>query len=99
MPKLKNKSGAKKRFRLSASGKVIMGHAGKRHGMRKRPQKMIRGARGHAIMSQPDAKIDSRHFLIYATYRKPAMASNKRGMHHQHRTTTGHGTQQRSELV
>ncbi|HEY9549419.1 MAG TPA: 50S ribosomal protein L35 [Kiloniellaceae bacterium] len=66
MPKLKNKSGAKKRFRLSGSGKVIMGHAGKRHGMRKRPQKMIRGARGAAIMSEPDAKIVRRNFLIYA---------------------------------
>jgi large subunit ribosomal protein L35 len=66
MPKLKNKSGAKKRFRLTGSGKVIAAHAGKRHGMRKRPQKMIRGARGTAVMSEPDAKIVRRNFLIYA---------------------------------
>ena len=33
MPKLKTKSSAKKRFRLTARGKVKMPQAGKRHGM------------------------------------------------------------------
>ena len=66
MPKLKNKSGAKKRFRLTGSGKVISAHAGKRHGMRKRPQKMIRSARGTAVLSDADTKIVRRNFLIYA---------------------------------
>ncbi|MGF1595251.1 MAG: 50S ribosomal protein L35 [Kiloniellaceae bacterium] len=66
MPKLKNKSGAKKRFRLSGSGKVVVAQAGKRHGMRKRPQKMIRNARGTTTLSEPDAKIVRRNFLIYA---------------------------------
>src|SRR3546814_4352219 len=54
MPKLKNKSGAKKRFRISGSGKVIASFAGKRHGMRKRPQKMIRNARGTAVLCDAD---------------------------------------------
>ena len=36
MPKLKTKSGAKKRFKLTASGKVTRAQAGKRHGMIKR---------------------------------------------------------------
>ena len=31
MPKLKTKSGVKKRFRLTASGKIKAGVAGKRH--------------------------------------------------------------------
>ncbi len=66
MPKLKNKSGAKKRFRLTATGKVRMNQAGKRHGMRKRPQKMIRNARGSALLSDADAKIVRRNFLPYA---------------------------------
>ncbi len=66
MPKLKNKSGAKKRFRLTASGKVRMNQAGKRHGMRKRPQKMIRNARGSTLLSDADAKIVRRNFLPYA---------------------------------
>ncbi len=66
MPKLKNKSGAKKRFRLTATGKVRMNQAGKRHGMRKRPQKMIRNARGSTLLSDADAKIVRRNFLPYA---------------------------------
>ncbi len=66
MPKLKSKSGAKKRFRLTATGKVRMNQALKRHGMRKRPQKMKRNARGTAIMSASDAKIVKRNFLPYA---------------------------------
>ncbi len=45
MPKLKTHSGSKKRFRVTGSGKVKCGAAGKRHGMRKRPQKMKREAR------------------------------------------------------
>ena len=66
MPKLKSKSGARKRFRLTATGKVRMNQAYKRHGMRKRPQKMIRNARGTTIMSAADAKIIKRNFLPYA---------------------------------
>ena len=62
MPKLKTKSGAKKRFRLTASGKVRMNQAYKRHGMRKRPQKMKRKARGSTIMGKSDARIVLRHF-------------------------------------
>ncbi len=33
MPKLKTKSGAKKRFRLTGTGKVRMNFAKKRHGL------------------------------------------------------------------
>ena len=33
MPKLKTKSSAKKRFKISATGKVMTAQAGKRHGM------------------------------------------------------------------
>jgi large subunit ribosomal protein L35 len=66
MPKLKNKSGAKKRFRLTGTGKVKFKAAGKRHMMRRRSQKMIRSTRAMAIMSDPDAKVVKRNFLIYA---------------------------------
>lgn len=57
MPKLKSKSGAKKRFRLTASGKVRMNPAYKRHNLRKRSQKMKRKARGSQLMSETDARI------------------------------------------
>ena len=57
MPKLKTKSSAKKRFKISARGKVISAQAGKRHGMIKRANRQIRKQRGTAIMSKQDGKI------------------------------------------
>ncbi len=57
MPKLKSKSGAKKRFSFTASGKVRMNQAGKQHGMIKRTNKQIRNQRGTTIMSDQDARI------------------------------------------
>jgi large subunit ribosomal protein L35 len=64
MPKLKTKSSVKKRFRLTATGKVITAQAGKRHGMRKRSNEMKRTARGTTIMRECDAKI-VRRFMPY----------------------------------
>ncbi len=66
MPKLKTKSGAKKRFRLTGTGKVRMNFAKKRHNLRKRTQKMKRKARGSQIMAASDAKVVKRYFLPYA---------------------------------
>ena len=57
MPKLKTKSSAKKRFKISAKGKVIMPQSGKRHGMIKRTNSQIRKQRGTTIMSKQDATI------------------------------------------
>ena len=57
MPKMKTKSSCKKRFKISATGKVITGQAGKRHGMIKRSNKFIRDARGTTTLSEPDARI------------------------------------------
>lgn len=62
MPKLKSRSGAKKRFRLTATGKVRANQAGKQHGMIKRTNKQIRNQRGTTILSPQDAKI-VRQFL------------------------------------
>ena len=48
MPKMKTKSGAKKRFRLTATGKVKRAHAGKNHILtkknRKRKKNLCKGA-------------------------------------------------------
>ena len=57
MPKLKTKSSAKKRFKISARGKVITAQAGKRHGMIKRSKKFIRNARGTTTLSKADEGI------------------------------------------
>jgi large subunit ribosomal protein L35 len=64
MPKMKTKSGAKKRFRLTASGKVRMNQAGKQHGMIKRTNKQIRNQRGTSILCDQDARIIKK-FLPY----------------------------------
>ncbi|WP_181700406.1 50S ribosomal protein L35 [Chthonobacter albigriseus] len=63
MPKLKTKSGAKKRFKITANGRVKSAQAGKRHGMIKRTTKFIRQARGTTVLSDADAKIIKKNFL------------------------------------
>ncbi|MGE4372047.1 50S ribosomal protein L35 [Xanthobacter sp. TB0139] len=63
MPKMKTKSGAKKRFRLTGTGKVIAGQAGKRHGMIKRTNDQIRNLRGTTILSESDGRVIRKHFL------------------------------------
>ena len=45
MPKIKTHSGAKKRFKLSKSGKVIRGHAYKSHILNKKSTKRKRNLR------------------------------------------------------
>jgi len=57
MPKLKTKSSAKKRFKVTASGRIKVQQAGKRHGMIKRSRKFIRNARGTTTLSPQDEKI------------------------------------------
>ena len=65
MSKLKTKSGVKKRFRMTGSGRVIMGQTGKRHGMRKRSSEMKRTARGTTLMKDCDSRFVKRHFMPY----------------------------------
>ena len=55
MPKMKTKSGAKKRFKITGTGKVVYAQAGKRHGMIKRTPKQIRNLRGTQCCSRPTA--------------------------------------------
>ena len=56
MPKLKTKSGVKKRFKLTATGKIKHGVAGKRHRLISHNAKYIRTNRGTKVMSDSDAK-------------------------------------------
>jgi large subunit ribosomal protein L35 len=64
MPKLKTKSGAKKRFKVTGTGKIMCAQAGKRHMMIKRTKKFIRNARGMSVLSAADAKI-VKQFIPY----------------------------------
>jgi large subunit ribosomal protein L35 len=54
MPKLKTKSGVKKRFTMTASGKVKHGVAGKRHRLISHNAKYIRQNRGTSVLSEAD---------------------------------------------
>jgi large subunit ribosomal protein L35 len=56
MPKLKTKSGVKKRFKITANGKVKHGVAGKRHRLISHNAKYIRQNRGTTVISDADAK-------------------------------------------
>ena len=64
MPKMKTKSSAKKRFKVTAKGRIKVAQAGKRHGMIKRSSKFIRNARGTTTLAEPDARIVKK-FLPY----------------------------------
>jgi len=55
MPKLKTKSGVKKRFKVTATGKVMAGAAGKRHRLEHHSGKYIRQNRGTSELAKPDA--------------------------------------------
>jgi large subunit ribosomal protein L35 len=63
MPKLKTKSGAKKRFKLTGTGKVIYAQSGKRHGMIKRTNKQIRNLRGTNVLFKTDGDNIKKYFL------------------------------------
>jgi large subunit ribosomal protein L35 len=63
MPKLKTKSGAKKRFKITGTGKVLSAMAGKRHGMIKRTNKQIRQHRGTRVMFKADGDTVKKYFL------------------------------------
>ncbi len=55
MPKLKNKSSAKKRFKFTACGKIKAKFANKSHFLRRRSQKMKRSSRGMKVLFSGDA--------------------------------------------
>lgn len=65
MPKLKTKASAKKRFRVTGTGKVVGNVAFKRHNLRKRTQKMKRKARGSFVLCDADARL-VKSYLPYA---------------------------------
>jgi large subunit ribosomal protein L35 len=54
MPKMKTKSSVKKRFKITATGKVLAGPGKKRHGLINRSQKMKRSNRGSQTLTHAD---------------------------------------------
>jgi large subunit ribosomal protein L35 len=54
MPKMKTKSSVKKRFKITATGKVLAGPGKKRHNLSARPQKAKRQNRGNQVLRHQD---------------------------------------------
>lgn len=77
MPKMKTKSSAKKRFKVTSTGKVKRKNAFTSHMMMNKSNKMKRKAKGTEIMSEPDARIVLRNFLPYARKKKKSAAPAK----------------------
>ena len=63
MPKLKTKSGAKKRFKITGTGKVLYQQSGKRHGMIKRSAKHVRDHRGTKVLFKTDGDNIKKYWL------------------------------------
>ena len=63
MPKIKTKSGAKKRFKITGTGKVLSSMSRKRHGMIKRTNQQIRQLRGTRVMFKTDGDNVKKYFL------------------------------------
>lgn len=56
MPKMKTKSSAKKRFKLTGTGKVKRKHAFKNHILTKKETKQKRNLRGMSVVHKADEK-------------------------------------------
>ncbi|MCB9964318.1 MAG: 50S ribosomal protein L35 [Rhodospirillales bacterium] len=76
MPKMKTKSGAKKRFRVTASGKIKFKQSNTSHRLLSRPKSMKRKARGTEILNESDANI-LRVYMPYIRKRKTQTTQKK----------------------
>ena len=56
MPKQKTHSGAKKRIKVTGTGKLLREHAGKRHMLERKPSKLTRRLTGTTEVAPSDAK-------------------------------------------
>lgn len=74
MPKLKTKSGAKKRFKLTGKGKLKRGNAFTSHMMMNKSKKMKRQAKRTSNVSEADSRIILRNFFPYGRKKKKTAA-------------------------
>lgn len=56
MPKMKTHSGAKKRFRVTGSGKIVRRRANRQHLFEHKPSTRTRRLEGVVVMSDADTK-------------------------------------------
>lgn len=74
MPKMKTKSSAKKRFKVTSKGKVKSGNAFMRHMQMNKSKKTKRHARGMTVLYEADARIVLRNWMPYSRKKKSAAA-------------------------
>ena len=79
MPKMKTKSGAKKRFRVTAKGRVKAGSAFTSHMMMNKPKSMKRKARGTMLLTEMDARTVLTNWLPYSRRKKAKAAAAPQG--------------------
>lgn len=77
MSKMKTHSSAKKRFKVTAKGRVKSKTAFTRHMMMNKPKSMKRKARGLDVMAEPDERIVLRNFLPYDRKKKNSKPYDK----------------------
>lgn len=77
MSKMKTHSSAKKRFKVTAKGRVKSKQAFTSHMMMNKPKSMKRKARGLDVMAEPDERIVLRNFLPYSRKKKNSKPYNK----------------------
>ncbi|MDR2902801.1 MAG: 50S ribosomal protein L35 [Lactobacillales bacterium] len=64
MPKVKTKSAAKKRFKVTGTGKIKRTYAYKRHCLYPKSQKMKRNARGMTVLDKTNVAAVKRYLNI-----------------------------------
>jgi large subunit ribosomal protein L35 len=77
MPKMKTNSGAKKRFKVTAKGRVKVKQANARHMLMNKPKKRKLHARGTTVLCEADERIILRNFLPYGRKRKVARGNTR----------------------
>ena len=77
MPKIKTKSGAKKRFFVTAKGKVKFKPAGMRHMQMNKPKSMKRKARGTDLLCDSNAVSVLDNWLPYQTKKKSKLKAKR----------------------
>jgi large subunit ribosomal protein L35 len=70
MPKMKTNSSAKKRFKVTAKGKVKFKQAYSRHMQMNKPKSMKRKARGTDVMIPGDERLVVRYLMPYEQRKK-----------------------------
>ena len=75
MPKMKTGSSAKKRFRLTGTGKIKRKHAFKSHILTKKTTKQKRNLTKSGLVAKPDVKSIKLQTLIYREYVGKLLAS------------------------